>query len=156
MEPSSGDTFRPRAWTRRCYASWGCSLTPSTPRPSATTRSRTASTAAPCCARTTSACIPLGAWRGATIYAINKAQVTSESIGIIYVLDMEGLEPLPDIDAVLQSEMQDYLFRELFEDDEVREAFESGDAEELGDAIYEFAETCLGCGKSPDRVHLDE
>ena len=81
-----------------------------------------------------------GSLERATIYAINKAQVTPDSIGIIYVLDMSGLDPLPDVDAVLQSEMQDYLFHELFEDDEVRVVFESGDADELSDAIYEFAE----------------
>jgi hypothetical protein len=81
-----------------------------------------------------------GSLERATIYAINKAQVTPDSIGIIYVLDMVGLDPLPDIDAVVQAEIHGWMLQELLNEEPVQAAFSACDVDELYDAVHEVIE----------------
>jgi len=75
----------------------------------------------------------------AVVYAVNKA-IASFSLGIVLTLDMTGLEPLPDLDAILASERDFRNVTDPLEDEQVAEAFEAGDADELSDAVEEYLE----------------
>lgn len=91
-----------------------------------------------------------GSLERATIYAVNKAQVTPDSIGLIYVLDMEGLDPLPDIDAVVQEESHGWMVAELLDEEMVQAAFRAGDVDELYEAVHEYIDLGALEGEGPN------
>lgn len=73
----------------------------------------------------------------AAVYAVQRAMIDG-TLAVVFHLDVSGLEPLPDRDAILEAQTNEPTW--LFDDDAIREAFESGDGEALLDAIQEYAD----------------
>lgn len=72
-----------------------------------------------------------GSYDRASVYAVQRAGLQGDSVGIVFVLDVTGLELLPDVDARIEAEMGTYAAGELLQDvedtddlDAVRDAIE--------------------------------
>jgi hypothetical protein len=91
-----------------------------------------------------------GDFSRACVYAMQRAYLQGDSIGIVLVLDVAGLEPLPDVDAVLQSETYGYAARELLDEIE-----DTSDADSVREAIDSLREHQEFEGEMPPDTWLD-
>ncbi len=80
----------------------------------------------------------------ALAYAVHKASqegnLPEPNCGIIFELDMSGLEPLPEGDAVQESKYEDVVIGEMMRTPEITKAYENLDGDGLAAAVRRFAE----------------
>lgn len=84
----------------------------------------------------------------AAVYAIQRAKVTSvdePNCAVIFELDTAGLEPLPDVDAMIEAKLGDWVVGELLNEPAIADALAEGDAEALADAMNYYAENNESC-----------
>lgn len=96
----------------------------------------------------------------ACVYAMQRAHLQGDSIGIIFVLDMAGLEALPDVDAVIQSETHDYAAGDVLSEveslEELRDDNEDATpVDAIREAIGEMLEAQEFDGEMPPDTWLD-
>jgi 8-oxo-dGTP pyrophosphatase MutT (NUDIX family) len=73
----------------------------------------------------------------AVLYAVQRAMVDG-TLGIVLHLDVAGLEPLPDRDAMLEAQQHDPTY--LLDDEGIREALGDQDPDALMDALNDYQE----------------
>jgi hypothetical protein len=79
----------------------------------------------------------------AAVYAIQRAKVTNAdepNCAVIFELDTAGLDPLPDVDAMIEAKHGNWIVGELLSVSEIAEALAEGDAEALAEAMNDYAE----------------
>ena len=70
----------------------------------------------------------------AAVYAVQRAMLDG-TVAVIFHLDVSGLTPLPDRDAMIEGETS--IYDTIFHDDAVREAYEERDEDALIEALDE-------------------